>query len=574
MQSFLDFSLYRISKLLIPAIVIALSTTVTAIPVAFAAAPVISTKGTIANGAEPPPIYVEGAGFAADNDKFDFTVDMGTTGLEYDSVAFVNETHMRFNFHGTANTGTITIQANTSAYFPVTTEPSNILSIVVPFPLIPQIITFTTPEKMMVKDKDQVPVAYSSSGLTVVLTSNTQSICTIDFLKIHAVAAGTCSITASASGDLIYASAVPVTRSFSILPFASAGSNVPVPPVENVTNLGSAAYDPMHTDVDYVSVLVASKDVESKKATLVNLLVSPGTTVEPAVFLISSFSSDEETAMGYFVARIKLVTSIGKAIAKLKKHIEINIPAGAALSVPSWSLDGQAWYKLRQFATKELPADYHAGYFVEKDSRINIFTDYLMLFGHRKLQEQLHISSPVLLAQAGVATQISNSGGSGTGSVRFYSRTEDICSITPTGLMSGLSEGRCIVAAKKEATGIYSNATSSALSIYIQQRSNVSQSDESDLNHATLCQELSYTLLTRSTFVYVNLCHEEAGKLATLEVGTKSKFGRWSFKRVMKQKLDKNGSTLFNLDSVLQIGQIIRIKTEGKLQISTTINMK
>ncbi len=136
---------------------------------------------------------------------------------EYDSVAYVDPSHMRFNFHGIAKTGTITIQANASAFLTIAPEASNTISIVVPAPLIPQSISFTQPSTMTVMDRDQIPITSSTSGLAVVLISNTPSVCTIDFLKIHAVAAGTCSITATLNGNLIYSRAISVTRSFIVL---------------------------------------------------------------------------------------------------------------------------------------------------------------------------------------------------------------------------------------------------------------------------------------------------------------------------------------------------------------------
>ena len=538
---------------------------------AVAAAPVISTKWTIANGADSPPVFLDGSGFAADNDKFDFTVDVGTTGLEYDSVAFVDDTHMRFNFHGKANTGTITIQANASAFFPVASEASNTISISVPVPLVAQNITFTAPSVMKVKDPDQVPIATSSSGLTVLITSNTPSTCTIDFLKIHAVAEGTCSLTANANGNSIYSQAIPVTRSFSILPVTALPPNEPQVPVDEVTNLGSVSYDPKNASGAYVAVLVAGNNLDPKKATLVKLLVPPNSTKTPVVFLISSFSSDVENSAGYFVALIKSSDAEGAPISAMHAAVEINIPAGAADSIPSWSLDGKVWYKLKKIESEVLPADYHAGYFIEKDGRIAIFTDYLMLFGHRKLQEPILISSPSLLIKPNVSTQISNSGGSGTGEVGFYTRTLDTCTITPSGLLTGLKEGKCIVAATKAASGVYSNAISSAITVFVQRVATVDQGSGNDLDHEVLCQELSYTLLKTSSLVYVNLCAEDAGKTAYLEIGTKSKTGTWSYVSVLKQKLDSNGTTFFKMNTALKIGQIVRVLAEGKVQISTTI---
>ena len=51
-------------------------------------------------------------------------------------------------------------------------------------------------------------------------------------------------------------------------------------------------------------------------------------------------------------------------------------------------------------------------------------------------------------------------------------------------------------------------------------------------------------------------------------VGTKLKSGKWSYKVVAKQNLGSEGVTVFKLNSVLKIGQIVRVMAEGKLQIA------
>ena len=38
-----------------------------------------------------------------------------------------------------------------------------------------------------------------------------------------------------------------------------------------------------------------------------------------------------------------------------------------------------------------------------------------------------------------------------------------------------------------------------------------------------------------------------------------------------QQNLDKKGVAIFKLNSLLKIGQVVRIKAEGRLQISVTI---
>lgn len=541
------------------------------LPKGNAQAPAISTTWSIANGAESPPIYLEGSGFDPESDKFDFTVDMGTTGLEYDSVAFVDVSHVRFNFHGTAQAGTITIQANTSAFTPISSQASNVIEIVVPVPFIPQSITFTVPTTIKVKDKDLPPNATSTSGLPVVLTSNTPSACTIDFLKIHAVAAGICSITATVNGNSIYSDAPPITRSLIVLSNTSAEPSKPVISVPKETNLASVSYDPSHETRDVFVALIESANQTHEAHTLVELELDPGTTNKPAVFFISSFSSDEETKAGYFVARIKAVDIDGKAIASLKKVTEIEIPAGAIDAIPSWSFDGLIWHKLKQVNSEVLPTDLHAGYFIKSDGRIAFLTDYLMLFGYRKDQSILSIPAAQRSISEGAQIQITTKGGSGDGAVTFASRTEDICSISATGLVSGIKAGACSVYARKAATGVYANTLSSDALVTIKPKSVVVNLPNNDHLYSDLCHELSYSISKSSSQVAVNLCLDDAGQTGALEVGTKSQSGKWSYVVAKRELLDGNGQATFSFPSVLKKGQIIRVKVNGKIRIAATI---
>lgn len=405
---------------------------------------------------------------------------------------------------------------------------------------------------MVVKDPDQNPKVKSTGGLIVTLTSNTPSTCTIDFLKFHAVAAGACSITATQTGNSEFAPAAPVTKTFIVSALPSFIPVVPNNPVSAVTDLGSYLYDP-------------------NKAVLVKLLIPKGATDVPVVFLISAFSSDQETSAGYFVVRTKMINEDGKLISRLKSRIEINIPAGAIAGIPSWSLDGMSWHTLGRLESEVIRADVHAGYFIEKDGRIAIFSDYLMLFGFRKAQAPLTITPPSIFIKAGDQKQILSTGGSGSGELNFFSHSPDVSVISPAGVLIGLSEGKCIVAAHKDSAGIYANAISPVATIFIQYLSLAAGHPAGDLNHSTLCQEISYTLLKSSTLIYVDLCAEDAFKKATLEVGTKSSTGTWVYKVAAKQNLDKKGVAIFKLNSVLKIGQLVRIKAGGRLQISVVI---
>ena len=79
--------------------------------------------------------------------------------------------------------------------------------------LAPQTITFGQPPDA----RAGTPVVLSaraSSGLAVLFSSDTASVCTVADSTVTTVAAGTCTITASQSGSARYAAAPDVTRSF------------------------------------------------------------------------------------------------------------------------------------------------------------------------------------------------------------------------------------------------------------------------------------------------------------------------------------------------------------------------
>lgn len=182
--------------------ILLLISSIIAMPQALATSSVITTSSTIMNGALDPAPIIVGVGFAPNANKFDFVVDMGKTNFEYDSIAFI------------------------------------------------------TLAPMTVGGKNQAPIASSSSLLNVEIVSNTPSVCTIDFEKIHAVAAGICSLKAFQPGNESYAPAPVITQSVVVLAIPTEKLSE-TKSIEVATRLGSAMYDPDSIDGGYASVLVA-----------------------------------------------------------------------------------------------------------------------------------------------------------------------------------------------------------------------------------------------------------------------------------------------------------------------------
>ena len=188
----------------------------TGIEIAHAVAPVISTSSTISNGAIDPIILVSGNNFAQDADKFAFIVDIGTTGLTYDSAAFIDSAKFRLNFRGTARAGEVSVQARRLTFTPVATDRSNNLTISVPDPLVQQTITIDALTSMTVTDNGQIVTASSTSGLDISFSSKTPNTCRIVAQKIQPIVAGTCSIKASQNGNTTYIAAPEIISTITI----------------------------------------------------------------------------------------------------------------------------------------------------------------------------------------------------------------------------------------------------------------------------------------------------------------------------------------------------------------------
>lgn len=546
------------------------ATSMFAIPSASAHEINIISKSTISNGQLDPYLIIESTDFAPDLDKFDFTVDMGVTELKFDSVAFIDSTHVRFNLHGVALEGTINLNAESSAFTPDSGHASNSVDITVAAPLIFQTISFANLLPMKVGDKDQVINVSASSTLKVVVESNTPSVCTIDFSKIHAVAAGICSVTAIQTGNTLYAEATTVTKTFEVSA-NPAEVVLEVKPIEIATKLGTVLYDPDQSNDTYAQVLVAGNTSGSENLHLVKLLIPPKAISTNAVFLVSALSSDEESAAGYFVARITAVAPNGSSIRSFQKVIEINIPAGATDSSPYWSYDGISWYPLQKVGSEALPAILHTAYFVEDDGRIAILTDYLMYFGFRKAQTNLSIISPVTKLALGNTAALKSYGGSGTGEIGYKSSTESICSITEAGVAAALSEGQCVITAVKKSSGAFADARSNRVAISVTPVATSIVATPPTLNTGFFTHSLTFMKLNNTQTLEVGLCSIYASESADLLVGTKGKNGTWSWKKIASAPLDENGVGIFTIADKFSKGQLLRVMVNGVIQMESDV---
>ena len=80
-----------------------------------------------------------------------------------------------------------------------------------------QSITFTQPLDTALSAGPVALTATATSGLTVSFGSNSGAICTVAGASVTLVSAGVCSITATQTGNVSFAAAAPVTRTFNVL---------------------------------------------------------------------------------------------------------------------------------------------------------------------------------------------------------------------------------------------------------------------------------------------------------------------------------------------------------------------
>lgn len=533
-------------------------------PMAFAAAPVISTSTTITNGALDPVILINGSNFFTDLNKFNFTVDAGSTELSFDTAAFINPTSVRLTLRGTAQAGSITVQASVSAFYPVADTQSNTLTITVPKPLIAQSITFDSLKPMTVTDSNQILSASSTSGLDVSFLGITPYICRIVSQKIQPVTAGTCSIVAYQNGNSSYQAAPNIIQSFMISAADSGVVDKPDIDPPKVNTIGTLEYSPSTpttTDKDFT--FFSSGDGQNGTMT-VKLQVPSQTTKNPVVFLVSSYSSDSENNRGFFVVDIEIVDKNGFAINHLEKAYKITMPRGYFYSEIFWSSDSLTWQRITEIKNETLPDDEHSVFFREVNGSVSILTDQHGLFGYRYPQEDLKVLSRVKTLAIGGQTQLDCSGGSGTGEVTYGTTTATVCAVTTDGIVSAKQAGKCLVFARKYAAQHFIDTVSGNTTIIVGKSEATGKGQDGLPRPKTPCDTLSYSLSQSATKVEAIFCPKNAGQVATLYVRVETSANKWVNKKVATVIIDSKGVAVFKVTRKIGTSKFLHVFIDGK----------
>lgn len=329
-----------------------------------------------------------------------------------------------------------------------------------------------------------------------------------------------------------------------------------------VAGAGVYQYFPTAPNDAYVDVSVPPKEAGATMPNTVSIIIPQRATSGPATFIFTSFSSKTETDNGFFVVKVSLFDADAAPLTFVSGGYEIKFPQKHGSAALYWSSDGSTWVKIPESAQEFLPSGLHAIFFHEWDDTLSVITDQLGLFGYRQPQAALKFSSKALTLAASLSQTLTVAGGTGNGKIDFTTATSSICSVTPSGVVTGLKAGNCLITAHKFGAGEYVDVFSNTLSIVVMPSAPA-------LASATKlsCDSISYTLTTSAKAVAAGFCPKDVGKSATLYVRTNTSTGKWIDKKVASVKIDSLGNAVFNVSQAISTSPNLRIFVNGVLWI-------
>lgn len=168
---------------------------------------------------------------------------------------------------------------------------------------------------------------------------------------------------------------------------------------------------------------------------------------------------------GYMTVVITASLQSGGDVSDLDAPIQIRLPVPPEGAVLAYSVDRITWIEIPQLSTPLLPEGQPDGYFVEGDGTVTLFTRHLTSFGIRKPQSALDLAVVKLDIVSGQVSRAVATGGTSEDMIRFKTLSlPEVCTVTDTGLIYGVSAGVCTVVATRGGGSIYLDTSSSSFS--------------------------------------------------------------------------------------------------------------
>jgi uncharacterized repeat protein (TIGR02543 family) len=181
---------------------------------------------------------------------------------------------------------------------------------------------------------------------------------------------------------------------------------------------------------------------------------------------ITPVATAESIALGIISLQVEVLDEFGAVIPELLAPLTMQLTNNFGDYVVAQSSDGFIWTPLPLLKGTTLSDGVLAGYYYDADGLIVVVTAHLTQFGLRKQQSsQLKISQPSKVTALNTALILTNSGGTGSGVIRYSTTTPTVCAVTAIGVVKATVAGTCIVAAVKGGDAIHLNSNTAKLSL-------------------------------------------------------------------------------------------------------------
>jgi hypothetical protein len=191
----------------------------------------------------------------------------------------------------------------------------------------------------------------------------------------------------------------------------------------------------------------------------VTITVPTGAVSTATTFALAPGGVAAEVSDGYLVVKVT-ATAGTTPVTTFAAPIQITLPAGALDGVAAWSTDGNIWFPLTRLSTLALPAGISDGYFINADGTVTILTNHFSLFGWRKAQSPLSITSSATVIQLDKSATLAIAGGSGSGALKYATGTATQCSVSDAGVVTAKAAGSCSITVTKYGSSFYLSAAS------------------------------------------------------------------------------------------------------------------
>ena len=322
---------------------------------------------------------------------------------------------------------------------------------------VAQTITFTALSDKSYGDADFAISATSDSGLAVGFASTTTSVCTVSGSTVSIVSAGTCSLTASQSGDTNYNAATDVTQSFTI---NKASQTISFSALSDKTygdaNFGLSASSDSGLAISFAS---NAPSVCSVSDSTVSIISSGSCTITASQSGDSNYSAAPDVVRSFNVNKLDQVITFNaladKSYGDANFAISASSDSGSAVDFASTTtavctVSGST-ISIVSAGTCSITASQTG------DSNHNAAADVVQNFSVNKAAQVISFASLSDKTYGDSDFAISASSDSGL-SVSFASTTTSVCTVSGTSV-SIISAGNCSITASQAGDSNYSAAT-------------------------------------------------------------------------------------------------------------------